>query len=109
MITRIILNNFMSHVHTEVDLAEVQTVTGANDSGKSAFIFALYWVVAQVGNDSVIYNKAKTPAECSVRVESDRGYVVKTRKKGGNTQYEINGQFWHKAEIPDEVFEVLEI
>jgi len=46
MLVKLIINNFQSHRHTEIDFSKgVNVIVGQSDSGKSAIFRALNWVI----------------------------------------------------------------
>lgn len=81
-IKRIKLENFQSHVDTEIALSEGLTVIlGPTDQGKSAIIRALKWVLYNEprGSDFITVG-CKT---CRVSLEMTDGTVI-TRERDGN-------------------------
>ena len=83
MIRRIVLENFMSHEHTELVLdAGVNVITGRNNIGKSAVAEALRCLTTGGhGSGFVLRHGAK---KCSVTVETSEGRVITwTRASSG--------------------------
>lgn len=97
MITRIILENFMAHEHTELELGPgVNALTGPNNTGKSAIVEALRCVATNPVPKHYIRHGA-TEARVTVEVE-DGTRVVWVRKKR-SSGYEL----WAPgAEEPEE-------
>ncbi|MGL1863564.1 MAG: AAA family ATPase [Pseudodesulfovibrio sp.] len=97
MITKIILENFMAHERTELELGPgVNALTGPNNSGKSAIVEALRCVATNPVPKHYIRHGAK---EARVTLEfEDKTQVVWVRKKR-SSGYEI----WHPgAEEPEQ-------
>ena len=87
MITKIILENFMAHERTELELGPgVNALTGPNNSGKSAIVEALRCVATNPVPKHYIRHGAK---EARVTLEfEDKTQVVWVRKKR-SSGYEI--------------------
>lgn len=85
MIKKITINNFQSHESSELKLSEgVNVIVGSSDSGKSAILRALKWV---------IYGKPRGDAFCSwwggktsVNIEFDDCSVSRS-KEGNDNKY----------------------
>lgn len=91
MISRIILENYMSHGRTVIEPASGLTVlVGPNNCGKSAIIHALQAICYNKPNEFAISHDQK---EASVTLETDDGHVLTwRRKRGGSASYEIDGE-----------------
>lgn len=83
------LQNFQSHVDTEIELApagQLTVITGPTDSGKTALIRGFRWVAYNdPQGDSFIRVSAQT---CRVTVTLDDGtQVIRERSRGGVNRY----------------------
>lgn len=110
MIRRIELENFMSHEHTVIDLAEGLTVlVGPNNCGKSAVVNALKVLCTNPKSNYVLRHGSK---QCLITVVTDNGdRIVWSRKKSGSPKYEINGETFDrlKGKVPDRLHEILRL
>lgn len=109
MIRKIILENFMSHARTEIELAEGLTVlTGPNNCGKSAVVAALHILATNGKTTHVLRHGA---SQCSVTVETDDDHTVTWRRNGRTAWYCINGEDIHRVgmSIPDALHDVLRL
>jgi exonuclease SbcC len=97
MIKKIIIDNFMAHERTELELGPGVTIlTGANNTGKSAIVEALRCVATNPTPKHYIRHGAK---EARVTVEMDDGFKVVWIRKKKSAGYEL----WHPgAEEPEE-------
>ncbi|WP_051585836.1 AAA family ATPase [Caldanaerobius polysaccharolyticus] len=114
LLKKVVLNNFQSHAHTEIEIAPTLTViVGESDNGKSAIARAIRWVLFNEprGSDFV---RAGT-AECSVSLVYDNGVsVTRVRSASGSkNRYVISrpGQEDRVFEgfgtsVPEEVVEI---
>jgi exonuclease SbcC len=86
-IKRLIVDNFQSHQHTEVEFGSgLNVVVGPSDFGKSALVRALRWVLY---NEPRGANFIRVGAKvCQVKVELDDGTIVaRLRSTTGKNQY----------------------
>lgn len=86
-IKRLIVDNFQSHQHTEVEFGlGLNVVVGPSDFGKSALVRALRWVLY---NEPRGANFIRVGAKvCKVKVEMDDGTIVtRLRSTTGKNQY----------------------
>jgi len=97
MIKKIVIDNFMAHVRTELELGPGVTIlTGPNNTGKSAIVEALRCVATNPKPRHYIRHGAK---EARVTVEMDDGAKVVWIRKKGSSGYEL----WKPgAEEPEE-------
>jgi len=87
MITKIIIDNFMAHEHTELELGPGVTIlTGANNTGKSAVVEALRCLATNPLPKPFIRHGAK---EARVAVELDDGTKVVWIRKKRSSGYEL--------------------
>src|SRR3954469_19919904 len=88
MITRITLDNFMSHSHTVIEPAAGLTVIlGPNNCGKSAIVSALQTVCGDHSGDFMVRHGEK---ECAVTIETEDGHVICWRR-GKKAGYVLDG------------------
>src|SRR2546423_1953812 len=110
MISKIILDNFMSHKHTVIEPAEGLTVlTGPNNCGKSAVVVALQTLCCNDrGSRAYVRHNEK---EARVRVETSEGHRVEWIRKGDVVSYKINGRDVNrlKGGIPEDLHELLRL
>ncbi len=114
-IKRIILQNFQSHKHTVVDFnEELNVIVGPSDSGKTAIIRGLKWVLYNEPSGDFFIREGER--EASVIIEfSDNIKVKRLRSKSKNSYhlflkdgeemiYEGFG-----TNVPEEIIEAMEI
>ncbi|WP_419786113.1 AAA family ATPase [Pseudodesulfovibrio sp.] len=116
MISRIILENFMAHERTELELGPgVNALTGPNNTGKSAVVEALRCVAVNPPITHCIRHGAK---EARVSVVMDDGARVTWIRKKRSAGYEITlpgrdepeEPFWKlQGKVPDEVRDLLRL
>lgn len=89
-ISKLILDNFESHAHTEIDLAKAAPtlLIGESSQGKSSVLRALYWILENVGDTKQFVRRYPGVLKCSVTLIRNDGYQVtrftelsKTRKR----------------------------
>ena len=101
MLRRITLENFMSHKHTVIDLADGLTVlTGPNNCGKSAVVAALQILASNGKSTHVMRHGAKV---CRITVETDDGHVICWQRKKSSVSYTLDGVDVHRVgqSVPD--------
>lgn len=109
MLRRIILENFMSHGRTEIDLADGLTVlTGPNNCGKSAVVAALQIIAANGKSNHVLRHGQK---RCRITVETDDGHIICWERKKTVVKYTLDGEDIHRvgASVPESVQHVLRL
>lgn len=89
-IKKIILENFQSHKYSVIELDErMNVIVGPSDSGKSAIIRGLKWVL--FNEPSGTYFIREGEKECSVTIEfNDRTSLKRIRSKTKNSYILIN-------------------
>lgn len=114
MITKITIDNFQSHQHTELSLSTgVNVLTGQSDSGKTAVLRAIRWVVWNRPSGDAF--RSHWGGDTVVGLELDSGVVVERRKGKRLNDYRI---FFPKdksdvllsamgQDVPEQVREVL--
>ena len=98
MIKEIDIVNFQSHKSTHLDLVPgVNVIVGASDSGKSAIIRALRWLIwnRPVG-DAFISHWADGGF---VNIVTDQMDVIQRAKGPGGNQYRINEEIFNHITI----------
>lgn len=111
MITRIELNNFMSHEHTVIEPAcGLTVIAGPNNCGKSAIVTALQILCY---NDESTFVMRHGEKECSIKIFTDDGHEIEwNRTKSKSTKYIIDGQQHDRlgrGGTPDELHKILKI
>ena len=105
---RIQINNFQSHKNTNIDLHPgVNVIVGSSDSGKTAIIRALRWVMW----NRPLGNAFRSSWGGDTSVTLDLGNRVIERSKGKKDRYRIDNE-QHTAfgsEVPKEVSEALNL
>ncbi|GAB7021697.1 AAA family ATPase [Salidesulfovibrio brasiliensis] len=114
MITKIIVENFMAHKRTELELGPgVTALTGPNNTGKSALVEALRCVAENPTPKHFIRHGAK---EARVTVVLDDGHEITWIRKKASPGYEIlrpgaeePEEFWKlgRGGVPEEVRKLL--
>ena len=111
MINKVILNNFQSHSESELEFVQgVNVIIGKSDSGKSAIMRAIRWIIKNrpLGNSFI----TKGTNESRVELELDDCIIERLRNKKEN-QYSIikgkDSEVYKAASggVPDEVDHVL--
>jgi exonuclease SbcC len=114
MIKKLILNNFQSHKHTELDFSEgVNAIIGRSDVGKSAIMRALLWVIrnrpsgdafrSHWGGDTVV--EIMTETHIIRRIKGNTRNAYEIEEIGGTVAgYEAMGKG-----VPDEVIALLNV
>lgn len=110
MLRRITLQNFMSHKHTVIDLAEGLTVlTGPNNCGKSAVVAALQILATNTASSHVVRHGEK---ECTITAETDDGHTLCWNRRKRKISYTLNGEDIHRlgrSEVPQELQSLLKL
>jgi hypothetical protein len=109
MLRKIILENFMSHGRTEIELADGLTVlTGPNNCGKSAVVAALQILATNGRTTHVMRHGAKT---CRITVETDDNHTVVWERKNSTVKYTLDGEDIHRvgASTPDRLHDLLRL
>jgi exonuclease SbcC len=113
MIRRIILDNYMAHVHTVIDPVQGLTVlTGPNNCGKSAIIHALEMICYNSdAADYAIRHGAKKAVVTMETVDDDgTAHTIVWWRKRGTAGYIIDGREISglgKSNVPDDLHRYL--
>ncbi len=111
MIRRLVLENFQSHKYSELNFDQgVNVIIGPSDSGKTAIIRALRWLVwNRPLGDSFIRHGSK---ECKVELEIDNHKLGREKeRKNGKNVYFLDDTYFNavKTETPEEITLLLNI
>lgn len=108
MITKISLKNFQKHELLELDLDQVTTVVGPSDTGKSAILRALVWVMTNRPSVKGLVREGEE--DCRALVEVDGRTIVRGVKKSKNV-YTLDKDVYTAfgRDVPTEVADVLNI
>jgi len=115
MINRIEIQNFLSHKHSVLELSEgVNVIVGATDSGKSAVIRALKWLITNRPTGDSFRSNWKND-ETRIAIEIQDQFI--TRSKGGkHNEYLVTGEDGHEGEykalgtkVPEEISKILNL
>jgi len=108
MIEKLIVRNFQSHSDTELDFASgVNVIVGPTDSGKTALLRALNWVV---GNRPLGTSfRSRWGGDTEVSLVTSEGETICRRRTDKENSYEIGSTKLKaiKSDVPDEVSSVL--
>ncbi|WP_422486783.1 AAA family ATPase [Gudongella sp. DL1XJH-153] len=92
-IHKIILENFQSHIYSEIEFGpDLNVIVGPSDSGKSAIIRALKWVMYNEPSGDFFIREGEK--ECRVTVELSEGTKLqryRTKSKNGYRLIDNNG------------------
>jgi exonuclease SbcC len=106
MIKQLSIQNFQSHDNTTLDLhSGVNVIVGCSDSGKTAIIRALRWVVQNRPQGEAFRSTWGGETRVTVKLENSTVERVKDREN----MYVLNGREFKaiKTEVPDEVIRAL--
>ncbi|MBX3421396.1 MAG: AAA family ATPase [Pirellulaceae bacterium] len=107
MIRRIVLENYMSHVRTEIEPAPGLTVLiGPNNCGKSAVVSALQTLCSKTAGEFMVRHGQK---ECRVTIETDDGHSVTWQRRRGAVSYIIDGRQIPRGVMPDDLHDILRL
>ncbi len=111
MIKQIKINNFQSHKESILNFKKgINIILGSSNSGKTAILRSLYWVLENrpsgIGfvNKDIVNEKNKLTGEVSVEIETEKGKVKRLKNKNDN-KYEVNGEVFEALgmKIPEQV------
>lgn len=109
MIKQLQIQNFQSHKNTELEFDPgVNIIVGASDSGKTAIIRALRWLIwnRPTGDDF----RSNWGGSTSVEVNIDKQKIIRIKDQAGN-DYFLDGTKFSafKTEVPEEIIKTLNI
>lgn len=101
MLKKLLLNNFQSHKHTEIEFAEhVTAIVGLNNQGKSAIFRGLQKCIRNIPDgNSFITDTPNQEHECIITVESDEGIV--SRKVRNDNASDANAYIIENNGVPE--------
>lgn len=112
MIKQLTIQNFQSHKYSELQFSDgVNVIVGSTDSGKTAIIRALKWLVwNRPGGDSFRSHWSKEKGNTFVEIQTDKHNITRLKSKSNN-EYSLNGVVFNAfgTEVPKEIQEALNI
>ena len=88
LIKRIVIENFQSHKHTAIELSSgVNAIVGTSNSGKTAILRALLWVINNRPRGNAFIRHGQT--EANVGLHLDSGCVISRNRNSKNNKYNI--------------------
>ena len=114
-IKRLILENFQSHKYSEIDFAAgLNVIVGPSDTGKSAVIRALKWVLYNEPSGDFFIREGET--NCSVTIHISDGTILqryRTRSKNGYLLIKNDGEEMRfegfGKDVPEEITDITNI
>lgn len=109
MISRITLQNYMSHPHTVIEPASGLTVlVGPNNCGKSAVVSAIQTLCNNTSGNHMIRHDEK---EARITINTDDGHTFIWRRKGNAVSYIVDGREIHRVRgsIPEDLHKLLKL
>jgi exonuclease SbcC len=108
MLQKLLIKNYQSHKDSTLEFTDgINVIVGSSDSGKSAILRAIRWIIFNRPLGSNYIRKGED--ECHVQLENARGKV--SRSKGKISQYIINGDIFKAigTDVPDSIRDVVNI
>lgn len=108
MIQSLKTKNFQSHRDSELLFAPgVNVITGTSDSGKTAILRSLYWIIYNRPRGKAFIRDGTTEAQVAV----DVGETTIVRKRGKENTYTVGGEVLEAmgADVPQQVTDALNI
>lgn len=110
MLERIEIENFQSHKKTDLKFVPgVNVIIGSSDSGKSAILRAINWVVSNRPlGDSF---RSEWGGDTKVKIHTYDKQEIERNKSAGKNEYILNGQILKAfgTEVPEEVVNALKM
>lgn len=110
MIKSLSVTNFQSHKSAELNFAPgVNVIIGASDSGKTAILRALNWIISNRPSGDAFRSSWGGATECRVDL-TDGNWIARTKDKDGN-QYELNAEVMKAMgqSVPEAISKVLNL
>lgn len=115
MIQKVQITNFQSHHSTNLEFSSgVNSIIGASDSGKSAVLRAINWVINNKPQGTSFITRGKKTNKASVSIFLDSGVKIGRVRGVSENTYSIETKNGVKefaafrGETPDEVHEILD-
>lgn len=108
MLKKISIKNFQSHLDSQLEFINgVNVITGNSDSGKSAIIRALRWLVYNKPTGDSFRSYWGGDTTCEIELENG-SIVTRVRDNKGNS-YKLNGDLFRafKNDIPEDILKIL--
>ena len=109
MLEKLIIRNFQKHKKLTIEFdKEITTIIGATDSGKSAVIRALRWVLTNKPQGNAFIRDGASYVSVTLLVD---GHSIERRKGKGVNYYKLDGKEFHafKFDVPPEITDVLNL
>ena len=106
MIKKLRIKNFQKHKSIDIEFDDhITSIVGPSDSGKSALIRALKWVITNKPNGMEFIREGSK--KCSVRIETDNHKI--TRSRGTENTYHLDKEVFHAFgnNVPKEIIDSL--
>ena len=107
-IRSVTIENFQSHKHTQISFSHgTNVIVGVSDSGKSAVLRALNWVVTNRPLGDAF--RSEWGGETRVAVETTDGHVIERVRSASRNDYIVDGLVLTAfgTEVPQEVLRLL--
>lgn len=119
MLNSLTLNNFQSHSSTRLDFSPgINSIIGASDSGKSAILRSLYWLISnRPSGDAFVSHwardkKGNQNQSCAVVLDVDGAVITRERRTDFNG-YHLSGEKTPfeavRTDVPEKVAKALNI
>jgi DNA repair exonuclease SbcCD ATPase subunit len=115
MIKKLIIQNFQSHGQSELNFDDgVNVIVGGSDSGKSAVIRALKWVIFNKPTGNAFRSNWGGVTQVDLVIDGnplDNNVVSRVRNGSKENSYHYNNQIFQalKGDIPSEISNFLEL
>ena len=111
MIKELNIRNFQSHENTDIEFSPgVTVITGTSDSGKTAILRGLYWMIKnRPRGNSFIRHGSKTA--CMALLLDDGSEILRSKTKGSTNKYELNGEVLGAvgSDVPQQIQDTINI
>ncbi len=108
MLKKLTIKNFQSHEHTEIVFSpKVTVITGRSQSGKTAILRALNWLINSRPRGFRFHSHfAKKEDKTEVILEINDRIIFHVKDKAEEGWF-VNGSIYKGADIPDEILNLL--